>query len=303
MSEAFRRVALAVQAALNRYDPASRGADAALADGAFAPVFIIGPPRSGTTLLYQALCRTAEVCFISNLMAVAPMFMLRLARLKLRRTPPPEAPFGRGDFGFLPGLFSPSEAGKVIDRWFDPAHLAARRDPTRRMAAALGARTGRPLLIKAIPLGLRLDRVLKVFPEARFVFITRDPVYVAQSLFAGQGNPDLAADRWEGVQPPGFEDQAARGPEYQTAWQIAEILRRIEAGLATVDPGRVTRIRYEELCADPAGTVAGIGAALSLQTAPEGLPASFSISRKRSIPDESWEKIAAACAELGLAAG
>lgn len=300
MSELFRRSALAIQRRLNDFDRASAGTDPALADGELAPVFILGAPRSGTTLLYQALCRSARVSCISNVMALAPKYMLRLARLSMARAPAPGAPFRGGEYGFLPGLFAPSEAGKVIDRWFDPARTEAHRDPVRRMFAALGERTGRPLLVKALPLALAVDRVRRFLPAARFVVIARDPPYVVQSLFRGQADPALSADRWEGVQPDGFAEHAGRGSEYQTAWQIAEIGRQIAAGLSGIGPHQAARLRYEELCNAPSATLARVCGELDLAVDTAVLPASFPAANTRRVPHETWDRILRACAETGL---
>jgi hypothetical protein len=301
VTELFRPTALAIQKLFNQFDPAVRDEDAAPADGRFAPIFIVGPPRSGSTLLYQALCRGLEVSYISNLMSLLPRFMVRLAPVSLRHAPSAVAPFDPGDFGFLPGLFAPSEAGKIVDKWFSAGGDADHhRDMVRRSLAAIGRRTGRPLLVKCPSLVLKLDAVLQTVPNARLIVLAREPAFVVQSLLLGKAKPELAADRWEGIEPPGSETHRGDGPEAEIAWQIAEILRIIEQGAASAQPGCITRVAYEDFCSDPRSAVRRMGCELGLEADVRGLPERFEISRSRRVSEFSWNRIVSACADNGL---
>lgn len=304
MTELFRPTALAIQNLFNQFDPATRREKAALADERFAPIFVVGPPRSGSTLVYQALCRSLEVSYVSNLMSLLPRFIARLAPFSLRHAPAADAPFEAGEYGFLPGLFSPSEAGKVMDKWFAGGTDRAFRDAVRRSIAGMGRCTGRPLLVKCASLALKLETILEVLPNARVVILTREPAFVVQSLLLGKTDTDLAADRWEGIDPPGSEAHRAAGSEAETAWQIAEILRMIERDAAKARPECVSRMTYEEFCADPRSTVRRIAGELRIGcAAADALPARFEISRQRRVSEESWQRIVAACEQNGLSPG
>jgi len=157
--------------------------------------------------------------------------------------------------------------------------------------------------VKCASLVLKLDTILEVLPHARLVILTREPAFVVQSLLLGKTNAGLAADRWEGIDPPGSEAHRAKGPEAETAWQIAEILRTIERDAAQARPGRVSRMSYEEFCSDPKGTVRRVATELGLDGDVDGLPQRFEISRRRGVSEESWQKIVAACEENGLGSG
>ena len=55
--------------------PMVEGGVASVGEGAGAseaPVFLLGPARSGTSLLYKLLCLHRDVAFISNYVARAP---------------------------------------------------------------------------------------------------------------------------------------------------------------------------------------------------------------------------------------
>ena len=298
MSDAFRHVALAVQRRFNGFDPASNGVDPHHVDSDLAPVVILSPPRSGSTLLYQAMCRTMEVAYISNLMSLVPNRMLSLARPTLAHRAAPDAPYPSGRYGYLPGLFAPSEAGKVVDFWFGKGTGDAHREAVRRMVAAVSLRTKRPLLIKSPSLVLRTERVLETFPSARIVVLQRSGPHVVQSLMKGQTDPALSAERWEGIRPPGLAAHAKCGIEWQTAWQIAELKRIIQTGISGVR--RRTDVSYEEFCASPGPTLAGIGNALGLSVRSANAPAQFPISQRQTTDDKTWSRIVAACKKLGI---
>ncbi len=298
MNDLFRHVALAVQRRFNGFDRASNAVDPRCVDGELAPVFILSPPRSGSTLLYQAMCRTMDVAYISNLMSLVPNRMVRLARSTLQRRAAPSAPYPTGSYGFLPGLFAPSEAGKAVDFWFDQNADDTHREAVRRMVAAISTRTGHPLLIKSPSLVLRTDAVLATFPFARIVVLRRSGPHVVQSLMKGQTDPALASDRWEGIRPPGITAHAARSVEWQTAWQVAELERIIRTGVS--DARQKTDVVYEEFCAAPGPVLAKIGDALGLTVRTEGVPECFRVSRRQSVSDAAWERIVAACDELGI---
>jgi len=299
VSRAFRRTALAIQQALNRFDPAARGADvAALADDG-APVFILSVPRSGSTLLYQLMARSMGFGAITNLMALAPCAMVRLARYSNARRPGPEAPLLPGHYGFLPGLHGLSEAGKVLERWFDPTAGEAHRQRVREMAAAVGARSGGPLLVKSLSLVLRLDALAATLPEARLVILRRDPRFVVQSLLRGVADPAIAEDQWEGVRPPGYAAQAALDPVRRTAWQVAELAKAIESGRRLFQPGRVVEIGYEALCDAPRAELARVAAALGRPFATSAVPERLSPAMRRE-PAADWARIEASCKEFNL---
>ena len=285
---------------MNQFDPTGRQEDPGILAGANSPIFIISTPRCGSTLLYQVLCRGAEVAFFSNLMSLLPRFSVRLSAASLARAALPNDSYPSGDYGFLPGLYAPSEAGKIVDRWFDPDRVPEHRDPVRRNVAAITRRTGRPLLIKSPSLALKLPTVLNIFPEARIIFLTREPTYVIQSLLKGQTNTRIADDRWEGIRPPGFSDRSGDGVEAQAAWQVAELLRLIESAISVADAGRVARVDYGAFCDEPRGALAEIGGTLSIDVSPSNLPKSFPASQSQNVTDEQWKKIIQACWDTGL---
>ena len=153
-----------------------------------------------------------------------------------------------------------------VRRWL-PTRLAGRDDPglcrlaavTRSLARAIAAVSGKPHVLdsnKEVARGLFLLRYL---PEARVVHLVRDPRGIQRS------------HHWRLRDRRGFLFMRRRFAGRGTAplllllaaasWTVGNALGELTRRAA---PGRVLRLRYEDLCDDPAGAVRAIGAAFGL---------------------------------------
>jgi hypothetical protein len=114
--------------------------------------------------------------------------------------------------------------------------------------------TSRPVFLeKSCSDALRVAWLDRSFPEARFVALTRNGYAVAEGIRrrAGEGYYAL---------PPGLD----RYPIEWCAEQWTATCAAVDDGLAGVDPDRVLRVRYEDLCADPRAWMTRIGSFLGL---------------------------------------
>jgi Sulfotransferase family len=292
MAEWFRRGALAVQRRFNDFDPSGYPFDEALVDGAFAPVFILGPPRSGSTLLYQVLLQQLQLGFISNVMSAIPRHMVLLCRLWTgfgARAPRRIRP---ADYGFIKGLLAPSEAGKVLDKWFSDGVVHERRSEVRRTFAALASLVHAPVLIKSLSLVNKLDNVRCALPKARYIILNRDPIFTIQSILMGRRDPHVTADRWLGIQPPGFERISESDDVYQACWIVRQISDGIAQALKDVE-GSVVTVRYEGLCENPTREVTTIADRLDLKRRVKAvpLPIAFPASDAIRLAPATWQHI------------
>lgn len=274
-NERFRTLALAVQRRLNRDDPSARRVDASVVDSPWPPIFVVGPPRTGSTLVAEALLRRFQLGYIPNVVALAPVMLARVARLSPRVvTSPPPGPIHGGYHGFVPGLRSPSEAGKLVDRW-----LAAPVDPEalRGHLAALSHAAQAPVLLKSLTVGENLPALVRAFPRARYLRLRRDPIEVARSILEGRRRLGIPADGWWSVSPPGRDAVAHLSEEEQAAWQVVAIEQMLDVGL---EGQAVTTLEYEAFCAEPEATLAGLGDALGLDGLAWRPPRCFEVSRR-----------------------
>ena len=127
------------------------------------PVFIVGPPRSGTTLLYQIMIKSRRFSYISNLAAVAPSLPGAVTKIFSRCSGPAKT-LKRPRAGLLLGLWEPSEAGAIMKKWFgnkkpDTAEPAA-------SVAAIERALGGAFLNKNTFNSARIENIGQVFPDA-----------------------------------------------------------------------------------------------------------------------------------------
>jgi hypothetical protein len=232
--------------------------------------FIVGPARSGTTLLYKALCLHPDAAWISNWVARSPGLPQLGALNRVVRAMPARARrvwFTGGENAYVYGSPRPWS-----DRVFpmpvegEPLYAAAGvptigDEPDRRVGERLtqafrivGSFGGGGVLIsKRIANNGRIPFLTRTFPAARFVEVVRDGRAVARSL----STVDWWADTiipWYGGTPRDW-DVEGRDPWELCARNWVEELRAIRTGLASVPDDRIARIRYETLVADPIPTI------------------------------------------------
>jgi hypothetical protein len=233
--------------------------------------FIVGPARSGTTLLYKTMCLHPDVAYISNWMARfgwPPLAALdRVPRLL-----PAQA--RRFWFGEDANAYRYGRSRALMERVFpspvegEPVYLRAgvarpggptpsRRNPVVALRAAFDSiRTiagGSCVVSKRIANNLRIPLLAEVFPEARFVALVRDGRAVAASL----SKVDWWEDNyvwWYGGTPRQWRTEG-RDPWEICARNWVEEMTAITDGLGSVPTDHVLWLRYEDLVIDPGATL------------------------------------------------
>lgn len=259
-----------VNRALDRYE--TRGGEPGRL--AYPPILIIGTPRSGSTLLYQAVVQRFDVAYISNRhcrLHGAPSLVER------RRGRASHAATYSSHHGFERGATAPSECGAYWYRFFprSPHHVPlAAADPAalarlRRSMARFAESAGRPLVFKNLYCSLRLEPIAHALPEALFVVMHRDQIENARSILAGRMRRSGDYATWWSAEPPGIEEIRRLSPVRQVVEQLRAIDRTIAEARTGIGEGRFHDVEYARLCDEPravmselAAFVAGHGTAL-----------------------------------------
>jgi hypothetical protein len=247
-----------------------------------APVFLVGAPRSGTSLVYKALSLHPDASYISNWVrlfpAVPQLAVLNRAAIRLpelRR----RAWFGGGDNAYVYGGHRPIWQ-RVFPMPVEGEPLYARAgvgdngagvslDRLRTSFAAVRrAGGGSTFVNKRVANNRRIPLLLEAFPRARFVEIVRDGRAVALSLANVDWWPDGEV-WWCGKTPRQWEAEG-RDPWELCARTWVEELHTTEAGLTTVPDDQRHSITYEQLVADPQRTLADVTAFAGLDPAAGG---------------------------------
>lgn len=254
--------------------------------GVVPALVILGAPRSGTTLLYKALCLHPDVAFVSNWLRRFPTVpdlavLNRVARRapRLRRRwwfGPSSNAYVYGGWRSLPGRLFPAPVegepvfvacGLGVDARGDPEPSPRRPRDLAALCERISTRSGgRVFVTKRIAHNLRVRELAAALPGARFVELVRDGRAVAHSL----ASVDWWAASpvwWSGGTPAQWV--AAGGDPWELpARHWVEERRRIEDGLAALPSGHVRRVRYERLVAHPVSTLAAVAEFAGLDSPP-----------------------------------
>ena len=233
------------------------------------PLFLVGPARSGTSLLYKVLCLHPDAAYIPNWVARMPSAPWLAALDRVPRWMPitqrrvwfgSDAAnayvYGRTR-SFAERLFPmPVEGEPLFARSGvpptgppDDPERAGRsiRTALRRIRRASG---GEVLINKRIANLYRIPFLAATFPAGRFVALVRDGRAVALSL--------SKVDWWldhrvvsQGVTPREWEAEGGDPWELCARNWVGE-LSAMDGGLVDVEEERILRLRYEDLIADPA---------------------------------------------------
>jgi len=231
------------------------------------PIFILGHWRTGTTLLHELLSLDPRHTFPTTYTSFAANHFLlseRVVRRYLSFLLPTERPMDRMrmDFGrpqedeialcnlglpspFLTVAFPnrpPQDPDYVeLDR-LDSAARARWQAALAQFLRRVSYRQPGRLVLKSPQHTFRVRWLLDLFPEARFVYLVRDPYVVYSStmhfwraLYAGHG-----------LQVPNEEGLA----EYVLT-TFARMHESFEASRSLIPDGQLHELRYEELVAEP----------------------------------------------------
>lgn len=210
------------------------------------PIFIVGPHRSGTTLLYRTLAKHPNVGFYNRAdrrWRASP----RVAHLMTK----------------FASIDRPVEAQKIWDRfWNGRDDVMSEADATQdaiawyrnSVSTILRLRGVNRFLSKYPRLSLRMGWIDAVFPGALYIHIVRDWRAVVNSTMGRRAKRQTTSGRWYGMRIPGAEDMAELPPELVAGRQYRITTQAIRARDA-ITGSRLVRVHYGELCREPEKTI------------------------------------------------
>jgi hypothetical protein len=223
------------------------------------PLFIIGAPRSGTTLVYQVITQHFHVGYMTTPLAYASGMINILCRV-LRPWLGRPATLFTSNYGKTPGFFSPSEHTHFWYNWFpvsgelshyiNPKVVDAEASlDLQRNINSLATILGRPWVFKNLYISMSVGILARMLPDARFLFIRRDKLLVFQSLL--RGRKQQGKDDWWSVKPPSYREWLKLPLWQQVARQVFYADAIPERDLNIYAPGRFIELDYSDLCRNP----------------------------------------------------
>lgn len=247
------------------------------------PLFILGHWRSGTTHLHNLLTIDKQFCYPNFFQVTHPYtFLTTEEKASQSRALQALAPATRLIDNMQASLSAPMEdevalammtgMSPVLGFVFPRNHAHFDKYLTFRDTSAsqvsgwqnaflnylkkLTVRYERPIVLKSPPHTCRIKMLLEVLPEARFIFIHRDPLVVFQSY---KRSGRIMRDMLQLQRPPA-EDEDGRIIEQYTRFHDAYLEQR-----DLIPRGQLYELSYQSLEEDPLGQLQTVYETLGLE--------------------------------------
>jgi hypothetical protein len=265
------------------------------------PVFVMGHWRTGTTLMHDlfsedpslAYPTTYECFFPHHFLLTEDTFPKVMKVLLPKKRPQDDVPVGferpqEEEFGMMmlgegtPYLthawprFGPADSDYLDFKGLSAAARKKWADAYmwfyKRLALKHG---GKPLVMKSPANAARLKLLTELFPDARFIYIARNPLAVFPST----------VKLWRAL----YSTQGLHNPPQLNSWlddyvldMFVRLTEDFEEDKHLIPKDRLVELRYEDLVKDPIGTMRDIYARLGIGdfAAAEGLMRAYLDAQK-----------------------
>jgi len=224
----------------------------------YPPIFIIGPPRSGTTVIYQSMINYFNLPYMNNLVEHfyrVPNIGVRISSIMglYCRQVKYSSRHGKTE-----GLAGPHEIGNFWYQWFpirqhyaDEHTLSPNsRQQIRQVVNALTYYFSQSLLFKNVMHSVRIKALLTIFPNALFIVSKRDPLFVAQSIYKIRSSLNDETNWWS-VMPNEIDYLLNKPLIEQALYQVYYIEKQIRQDLYLREGTNFVEVKYENLEDDP----------------------------------------------------
>jgi hypothetical protein len=246
------------------------------------PIFVLGHWRSGTTLLHNLLTMDPELTYPNLYQCMYPGHFLltesiipKLTKFFIPKTrpmdnmatawhTPQEDEIALAmDCGLSPYLMLAFHMRQdIYGRFYDPRDMTTEERATwkaslLRLIQKLTIRKNRSVVLKSPSHTYRVATLLEMFPNAKFIYIYRDPyavynssMHLRQTMFSENS-----------LYPSSME-----GSEDEMVMMYEKCIRTYEETKSLIPAGNLHEIRFEDLEVDPLGEVAQTYKALGLSS-------------------------------------
>lgn len=221
------------------------------------PVFIVGAPRTGSTILYQVLTNNYDVGFIDNLASYFYRCLplgIWLSNILFGNRPHNNFRSDHGnthEFGF----HAPSECGNFWYRWLPNTHhfiehgeletdkINEIREEIRTCLRIVKS----PFLFKNLNAGQRLRLICEMYPNAKIIYIRRDPIFTVRSILKARSKVGVGKGQWWSIKPKEYQTLLDLDETEMCVAQVLLLEKQIEEDLNLFDSKNVYNLHYDEL--------------------------------------------------------
>ena len=217
-------------------------------------VAIIGPPRVGSTLLYQILATQFSFFYFDNFQHAFfkyPYLSYQVSKYLFQN----KSNF-KSDHGFVSGFKGLSEGNFFWPYWFDMSleQKKASVDVVKRqhiyqVLNQIYFEGNLPMVNSFNAHGFYLDEMKACFEKLIIINIRRSPVANALSLLRARNQLQNKATHWWSVKPVTCNDE--EDVYKQISCQVIETYRQIKFQKEKVPDLPIIDVSYEDLCQNP----------------------------------------------------
>lgn len=226
------------------------------ASPSFAPIFIIGAPRTGSTFLYQILSHRFQICYFSNLMMAFPKSTLCIAGLFRHINDYSNKSNFYSTYGNTSGWDAPNQGWRFWTRFFHRDQQIRTLSPDfaleiRNTVLHLQNLYNMPFINKWQRLTTKLPMINNIFPDVVFLVCTREAAATARSIL--QARRDLLGDenKWFSTKTENYDEIKTLRPIFQVCEQVRKIEETIDRQIKSIGPEKFTLVRYEDVVSHP----------------------------------------------------
>lgn len=236
-----------------------------------ATLWIIGAPRSGTTLVYQLMCLYFEGYYLTNRVAKRyriSVLTRKLERLFLSKSPMPNS--FQSTYGNTDSSDDPHEGGQFFYQFFPKGEPYAnshdvsgvQKENLKKIIEDI-SQPHKLFISKNTFHSLRINILTEVFSKAVFIWVRRETNAIVYSIFKARRELNIPDNDWWGVKPPGWEKAQSLPVIEKTVWQVVETEKIIKNDLLK-NKAKYIEVPYEDVCESPAKMIVEIENCLSL---------------------------------------
>ncbi len=221
-------------------------------------LFILGLPRSGTTLVYQYVVHRLSVAYFTN--GVGRYYRAPCLATWIQCTWNDEYHSNfTSRYGTVSGPMAPHEAGRFWGRFFGfdeyvrPEQVSSRaRKTMTRTVAFLQRLFGDSFFVnKNVKHLLRITTLASIFPNAYFLRVQRDRADVALSLLRARHANLEDPTNWWSARPPNHRELEDLPVDEQIARQLYGLDQKLNDDLSALRSDRVLSVNYRSFCRAP----------------------------------------------------
>lgn len=237
------------------------------------PIFIIGHWRSGTTHLHNMMSTAPNIAYLSTLHALYPEALMHeplrnnLRKMVEQAMPenytrvqdnvkvgidePQEEEFSLGNingYSYYFSIYFPQKMREYYHRYLTfetcPAKELAiwQRDYIRLIKKAIYLTGGSTFLSKNPPNMGRIPQLLAMFPQAKFVYIYRNPIVVYLSM-SNLMRTLMNEQKLQNISPEEVQNNIL--------YVYRELVQKYESDKSLIPKGNLVELKFEDLESDP----------------------------------------------------